>query len=614
MDVYLAEKPAQAEDIARALGNATWKEGYFQVDDETVVTYAKGHLLQLFRPDDYDPKYKRWQLEDLPIRPAKFKKRAKKNAAGQIKIIQDLLNKASCVYISTDLDREGEAIARDILAKVQYHGPLKRIRITALDELSLKSALADPRHEQETAMLADAADARSKADWAVGMNLSRLFTLVAQKYGMQEVFHVGRVAVPTVALVVNRDQQIREFKPAPYFTLKATFDCQGQTFDARWIAPEDYCDERGRCIEKSIRDNAKRLTQGASGKIVAVESKENQSSAPLPYDLTSIQAVACSRWSYTSAEVLSSLQRLYEHHKAITYPRTANRYLPSNFSLQAESILAAIEGSDKYGAQIVKGVQLDRIPSARVFDDELVDPAHHAIIPTRHRVSMSSMNAAEARLYHLICRTFCAQFYPPCIVAEKRIDIDVQDQCFTTKAKSVLQSGWKTVLGRNLMLVDEADTYSDQPPDLPDVSYDDYVTTVLSKPEDRLTSPPNYFTESSLISAMRNIGRFVEDEAQRKTLDQTAGIGTASTRAEIISQAVERGYLNRETHKKRITSTDKGKNLIAVLPAELSSPATTAHWEMRLESVVHGQLDPAQFTEEVQNWVSSIVTNIKQAI
>ncbi len=614
MEVYLCEKPSQAEDLAQALGSFTRSNGSFRISHDIIVTWAIGHLFEMCKPEEYDVRYKRWSINDLPIKPGGWKKKVKQSTKDQFRVVQDLLKQASIIYIATDLDREGESIAREILDSCKFSAMVKRLRITALDQQSLKAALLDVREVSETELLAEAADARQKADWLVGMNLTRLYSLMAQSIGIQETFHVGRVTIPMISLVCQRDLQISSHAPSPYHSLKLSCEFEGEGFEAKWIPPEEHCDENKRCVSRIVRNDAAIAAKGGLGIVSQYESKEKKSNAPLPFDLTGLQQLACNRWGYTSKEVLKSLQTLYEKHKAITYPRTENRYLPSHFSTMVPNILLAIEHSGKSGEQIVYGINKDRIQMARVFDDEKVDPAHHAIIPTRQSIRIESLKKIEARLYHLICRYFVAQFYPPNVAEKKAIEIRVNNETFRTTGSRTLVTGWKSVLGKNLTLIEDSgdkDLTTTAP--LPPIAFGDRVTVAQVIPEDSMTTPPKPFTEASLLGAMKRIGRFVEDEQLRKALDETAGLGTAGTRADIIETAIKRGYLQREAHRKRIFSTEKGQELISILPKQISSPGTTALWEMRLEQVASGQIDSDSFTNEIGDWVTRIISATRSA-
>lgn len=609
MELYLCEKPLQAEDIANAIGRPIKANGYFQVGPDVVVTWAKGHLMEMFSPQDYNAKYRRWTFTDLPIQPLHWKKKLKDSTKNQYLIVSNLLKDASIIYIATDLDREGESIAREILDHCNVTVPIKRIRITALDKDSIIHALKDVRDESETRNLAEAATARQQADWLVGMNLTRLYSLLAQHMGVKETFHVGRVAIPTIALVCHRDNVIKEHKATPYYSLKLGCEYRGDSFEAKWVPNEDQSDEENRCVNKYLRDDLAIDIRGNSAQVIKYESKEHRSSAPLPFDLNALQQLASDRWRYTSKEVLKGLQSLYEKHKAITYPRTENRYLPSRFVHLVQDTLNAIGRSSKSGEKIVSGVIKENIITARVFDDEKVDSSHHAIIPTTRTIREESLNKLESRLYHLVCRYYVAQFYPNNITEKTSALLESGNSEFSASGSRTLVIGWKAVLGKNLELIKDAATKDKNTlPPLPTLIYGDTVTISQVIPEDHMTTPPDPFTESSLIAAMKRIGKYIDDENLKKTLDETAGLGTAATRADIIETAIARGYLQRETHRKRIFSTDKGQELISVLPKQISSPGTTALWEMRLELVASGQLEADKFTREIGNWVNKIVS------
>jgi len=609
MNLYLCEKHIQAEAVADALGNYSKANGFFRLGNATVVTWASGHLLEMWRPEDYNVKYKRWNINDLPITPNEWKMRVKANTKDQFKAVQTLIYEATTIFIATDLDREGESIARELLNKCRYKKTVKRIRITALDQASLVAALSDPREVGETTLLADAAEARQRADWLVGMNLTRLYTLLAQSMGIQETFHVGRVAIPTIALVCNRDLLIKEYCPSPYHSLKVHCDYEDQSFEAKWLPPEEHCDDMKHCISKNVRDEAGLFSVGEAGVITMHESKETSATAPLPFDLNSLQQLAYKRWAYTPKEVLKGLQALYEKHKAITYPRTENQYLPSHMSYLVPDIISAIEYSGPIGEQITRGVLHDSIDTARVFDDESVDLAHHAIIPTRRKVKLEKLNSLEARLYHLVCRYFVAQFYPRNVREKTAIEISVKENVFRATASRTLVMGWKSVLGNNLTLItSSAEKDMSSATALPNVNYGDSIHISQVIPEDHMTTPPDFFTEGTLIAAMKRIDRFVEDEELKKALNETSGLGTAATRADIVETAIKRGYLLRESNRKRITSSEKGNELISILPAQISSPGTTALWEMRLEQVANGQIDGQFFTKEIEGWLDKIIS------
>lgn len=606
--LFLCEKPSQARHVASALGKPKAHEGYYQVGSD-IVTYALGHLFEMANPETYDERYRSWKLDDLPIVPSHWKRNTVKKTYAQLKILKDLLKQTQAVYIATDYDREGEAIARDILDYCKVNKPLYRIKLNAMDELSLRQALDHPIPEFHTRLMAEAARARARADWLVGMNLTRYFTLTPQtKFSSAEgTNHIGRVMTPTIAMVVYRDREIQQFKPEPFYVLKAVFLHNEDEFEARWIAPENFCDELGRCLKSAPRNLLAETLHREMPQVIAFENREHAQAAPLCLDLNTCQQIACSRWGYTSREVLQGLQGLYETHRAITYPRTESRYLPSQVSSYTGEILEAVAALDASTQQIVSGITLKRYHEARVFDDNHVDPAHHAIIPTRTTPDISKLSQIELRLYHLVARYFAAQFYPDHVQHKSKATIDAGGAIFKATGSQVRVLGWKAVLGSALTRIAVSAARDDTNPNpLPYMQVGDPLKLVREMPSDHVTSPPDHFTEATLIAAMKNIGRHVADEAQRKALEQASGLGTAATRADIIHKSVERGYLARAPHQKTIRATARANALIASLPQSVTSPATTAIWEMKLDQVANGVIPTDRFVDQIASWVSDI--------
>lgn len=615
-DVYLCEKELQAEDVADALGKYTKHKGYFLVSNTIYVTYAKGHLLELYKPDDYNIKLKSWKIEHLPIAPTEWHKKLKQSATHQFNVVKHLLEtKASTIFIATDMDREGDSIAYDIIECCDITAPIKRIPVKSLDKESLEEALSNPLEYFIDNFSAKSADARRKADWLVGMNLTRLYTLIAQQLGMGDTYHVGRVTAPTIYIVNERCAKIRNHQPQPYHSLKVMVDTGVSKFEAKWVPDESYCDDKKRCINSAVRDHTVQNVLHQEGFIIKYESKERRTRAFLPFDLTSLQQLACERWGYTAKEVSTGLQGLYQNHKIITYPRTENRYLPSNLIDITDDILDTIENSGVHGRKIVSGVNRLKVADARVFNDIKVNDVHHAIIPTRQKVQLERLNTTESRLYHLVCRYFVAQFYPDYIYDQSEVELKVHDNIFRATGSKEITKGWKAVLGNNLALIEDSNipTYEGQHP-IPHICFGDRITISHVRPEDHATKPPDYFTESTLIKAMKRIGKYVDDEELRKSLDETAGLGTPATRAEIIETAANRGYFQREANRKRITDTQKGRDLMAILPNQITSPGTTALWEMRLEQIASGQITGEEFTDEISDWIESIVNTTKDAM
>jgi DNA topoisomerase-3 len=606
--LYLCEKPIQAEHVASALGKPVKHNGYLTVGD-VCITYALGHLFELAAPESYEPAYKRWDLSHLPIKPKEWKLQATRKTNTQLKLITDLLKQAKEVYIATDYDREGEAIARNILAHAKVHKPTFRIKLNALDKDSILTSLNAPLPEHISQMMAEASEARRRADWLVGMNLTRYFTLTQQTTPNEErkVAYIGRVLVPTIGLVVARDREIKNYKPHAYYKLHAEFLHESTSFTATWIPPEQHSDERRRCTHVSVRDMLQRSLLKESAKVASFTNGNKNQTSPLPLDLNAAQQLASQKWGYSTKEITVALQSLYEHHRAISYPRTESRYLPSSVVGLVDETLKAFAKSDQQSQRIIDAIPDQDFSARRVFDDNKVDPAHHAIIPTRVTPDVSKMSQIELRLYHLVARFFVAQFFPDHVYHESVAEIEVGWAIFRARGRTIRQLGWKSVLGPSLTSIDQASDRDQLAPNpLPYMKAGDGVRILDALSEDKVTDPPKHFTESELIAAMKNIGRFVEDETERKALDRASGIGTAATRADIIERALKRGYLKRPRHRKTITSTEQAVQLIAMLPEDLSSPSTTAKWEMRLEQVANGVLNKDHFVEGIGSWVGGM--------
>jgi DNA topoisomerase-3 len=610
MDLYLCEKPNQAKDLAGALGISKRGDGCIHDGNNRTVTWAYGHLLEMYMPDDYDDMYKSWSLDTLPIAPDSWKYKVRKSASKQYKVVEALLKKASCVYISTDYDREGEAIARSLMDRAQYNGPVKRVCLTALDDSSIRKALANIREGKETMPLYYAALARQRADWLIGMNVSRLYTVLTRKVGFSQTLHVGRVITPTVALVCQRDRDIANFTPSPYWSLTVGVSVQNGQFTAQWAPPEECSDDQGRCINKAFAEQVASQVRGSSGIISKAETKAGTESAPLPFDISSLQQYAGKRWGYTGQQVLDAAQALYEKHKATTYPRTDCRYLPESQREDVSDILQALILSDQKVSGLVAGADANR--KARAFNDKKIT-AHHAIIPTPARTDISAMSEVEFNLYDAIRRFYIAQFYTPFEFSRTKIEVTCGAHLFNAVGKTPLKQGWKVLFNSDNESTPSDDNEQDDTPEeqttLPRVNHGEPAMIHKSSLDDKMTRPPAHYTEASLLSAMENIARFVTEEKFRQILKDTAGLGTPATRAGIIQGAVEKGYFKRS--KKVLIATEKAHALVAVLPPAIKSPGMTAAWEQELEKIAAGSGNMPVFMQHISNWTCNLVNQLK---
>ncbi|MBY5940560.1 DNA topoisomerase III [Halomonas sp. DP5N14-9] len=610
MDLYICEKPTQAKDLAQVLRITKRAEGYLHDGGDRIVTWAFGHLLELNMPDAYDPALKSWNIESLPIAPDQWRYHVKKSGAKQFKVIKELLGKASQVFIATDHDREGEAIARSLMDRSRYQGTVKRVCLRALDETSIRNALADIRPGDETVPLYHAAMARSRADWLIGMNMSRLYTVLARKAGYDETLHVGRVITPTVALVCQRDKEIANFTPAPYYVLSVDVSVQSGAFRAVWEVPEELADDQGRCINKAFAEQVGQQVRGVSAIISTAETKPGKESAPLPFDLSSLQQYAAKRWGYTAQQVLDGAQALYETWKATTYPRTDSRYLPESQRKDIADTLQGLMLTDQTFSGLVAGADPQR--SSRAYNDAKVT-AHHAIIPTPARTNISKMSELEFNLYDCIRRFYVAQFYAPFEFNRTKVQVSAGQHLFNARGKTPLKQGWKVIFNSDLESSpeDEGESKDENPEQdqLPPMRQGEPAVINGAELADKFTRPPPHFTEATLLAAMENIARFVTEPRFKQILKDTAGLGTPATRAGTIQGAVDRGYLQRK--KKTLHASDKAHALVTILPEALKSPGMTAAWEQQLEKIAAGEARMTTFMEQITGWVSTMVTTVK---
>jgi len=600
MKLYLCEKPSQARDISRVLGMQQKSDGCLRGND-IVVTWCFGHLLEMAPPDAYDEALKRWRFETLPIVPQEWKLEVKKEARKQFKIIKQLLKQASDVVISTDADREGETIAREILELCQWRGSVTRLWLSALDDSSIRKALDNALPGSQTEPLYYAGVGRARADWLVGMNLTRAYTLIGQQNGHEGVLSVGRVQTPTLNLVVQRDLAIEQFKPTPYYDLIGEFAVTSGQFKAKWIPANDVSDSEGRCTNQQTALNVAQRAASSQGTIVKADTERKKESAPLLFDLSSLQQEASKRWGMGAKEVLDTAQALYETHKALTYPRTDCPYLPESQRSEVTQVLAALKQSDStYSALII---QADTQLRSRVWNDKKIT-AHHAIIPTSKTTDTSRMSENERRLYDLACRRYIAQFYPAYEYDNTVIDVSVGDERFRATGKVPKISGWRTVLGQNQPDKD------DENQTLPPTIIDEVARVLNVTPENKQTKPPARFTEGTLIAAMKSVGKSITDARLKKILRETSGIGTEATRASIIETLLQRRFIGKQ--KRQIVSTQTGRALIAMLPEEIKAPATTALWEQGLDDIAQGRGNLTAFIDGQTQWITEVLRQAKQ--
>lgn len=612
MQLYICEKPSQAKDLARNLQINDRKDGYVSSPKgDTIVTWCFGHLLELYAPNQYDPKYEKWNIEDLPIFPTIWKFSVKSSVGKQYKVVTDLIKKASEVVISTDFDREGEAIARTLLDRVKFNGKIRRLCLTALDDRSILKALTTIKDGKETENMYQAALTRSRADWLVGMNLSRLFSLIAQSSGSRDVVSIGRVQTPTVALVVERDNTIAQFKSIPFYEINVLLSGGAVSYLAKWKPKDDDLDSTGYMTDKNKAVSAMRTIQSCRPTVTRYECTVRKQSAPLPFDLTTLQQFANKKWGYSAKETLDIAQALYETHKATTYPRTDCRYIPESQFGEAYSIAQTLYRQDNSIQQMMNGADFGNMPSCYSTDKVT---AHNAIIPTgAESFDISKLNEAERNVFVAVRRAFFAQFYPKAEYECAVIDLDANGEALCANSRVLMIKGWRDLYGEDAQFnnkeeeKEEDNQILDQK--IPHARVGVQHAVKSAEIKNKETTPPQHFTEATLLSAMEHISKYVKEEKWKKILKDTAGIGTPATRAEIISGAIDRKYLVR--NGKTITSTLKAKNLITILPDEIKSAGMTAVWEQALEKIANGNMETNTFITSIEKLISSVIENYK---
>lgn len=601
MKLFIAEKPSMARELAKCLPEPQQRSNGYIKTGGGIVTWAYGHVLEQAEPQEYDPKYKIWKAEDLPIVPQQWKLLVSANSKEQFQLICSLIEQADSIVNAGDPDREGQLLIDEILDYVGNTKPVERILLNALDEKSIHESLDDLRDNHEFLHLKESALARSRADWLIGMNLSRAYTLAARRQGHRGVFPIGRVKTPTLALVVRRQRELDDFQPVTYYVVKADFLHQNGLITAQW-QPKDTqagLDPEGRCIDESsaqaILKQLEENPDGVIGERKKTKKKENQR---LPLSLSTLQVLAGKRYGYSPQQVLDTAQQLYER-KLTTYPRSDCEYLPLNQRKDVSKILANL-GQLSAGklAEWVSGA--DSKIKSRAWNDSKIT-AHHAIIPTTVRCPFDKLNSMQQHIYFLIAQAYIAQFYPIHEYDQTRILIEAADESFVAHGKTVTVMGWKELYHSDK---GEDDDVKD---DLPMVRKGDAVRYQQGQAEKKATKPPPRFTASTLLAAMKEIYKYVKDDSLKKKLKEVQGIGTEATRATIISELIQRKFMVEEGKKKYLKPTQNAYLLIDALPDDMVYPDETAIWEERLYQMSNGKDDLQSFLQDQISFLQKLV-------
>lgn len=587
MRLFIAEKPSLGRAIAAELG-VTQNNPTFQICGSDTVTWCFGHILEQYDPQDYDDNLRTWRRRDLPIIPNEWKLRPKKEAYTQLQVINHLLSEASSVVHAGDPDREGQLLVDEVLEHFHYTGLVQRIWLASLDSRSIQKALSTLKDNSNYANLRDAARARSQADWLIGMNATRAMTIFGWETGHNDgVLSLGRVQTPTLALVVQRDREIKAFVPVDYLILQASLQNDAGSFSATFKPAETQpgLDPEGRLVDASIAQGIVDSVRGQTGTITSVTREKKKKAVPLPHCLSSLQKAASSKFGMTAQQVLDTAQSLYEK-KLTTYPRTDCRYLPEEQFGDAARLITALSGVSGLEAVTAKA---DSALKGPVWDTKKIT-AHHAIIPTGEKPQ--SLTVQETNLYLMIAVQYFLQFYPPMSYEAQKIVVSINDTTWEARGRLILEPGWTGVAAEE----DEDAKKKEPEQSLPPVSSDTPVTCTDVDALKKKTTPPSRFSEGSLIEAMANIHHFVSDASAKATLKENEGLGTEATRASIIETLKGRKYI--EPSGKSLVSTPLGQSLIDMTPDVLKDPVMTAQWEQRLEQIARDELTLDAFMQD----------------
>ncbi|MEA2310983.1 MAG: topoisomerase, partial [Solirubrobacteraceae bacterium] len=609
--LVIAEKPSVGRDLTRVLpGQFSKHEGYLESDSH-VVTWAVGHLVQLAEPDEYDAKYKKWRMADLPIVPDRFRLVVRdERSRKQMTVITRMLGRddVELVINACDAGREGELIFAWTYEKAGSRKPVQRLWLSSMTTAAIKSAFASLRPAAEFAKLEQAARSRSEADWIVGMNSTRAAT-IRLRSSFDGAVSLGRVQTPTLAIIARREEEIRAFKPEPYWLVDARFEPKAGESGRRY-AGRFHAGAQPRLKTAAEAEAIVAAVTGRDGEITKLETTKRSEKAPLLYDLTSLQREANTRYGFSARRTLAAAQRLYEEHKALTYPRTSSRFLPSDMGGEIKPI-AELVGKNRDYAKAAKYVTgLDVLPTGRVINDAKVTD-HHAIIPTRSEHRLEKMSDDDRRIYDMVTRRFLAVFHPEAVFENTRLETTVAEHVFRTRGRVLLVAGWRSVYGEEALESGSASGSDDDEgvaQQLPKLERGETVATLDVAAEEKVTKPPRRYSDASLLAAMETAGKLVDDDELREAM-KDSGIGTPATRAAIIERLIDVGYIERDGRS--LVCTEKGLNVIRLLGEHpLTSPSLTGDWEHRLARIEHGEEPREDFMRDIALFAGETVTEL----
>ncbi|WP_453996456.1 DNA topoisomerase III [Bacillus nitroreducens] len=588
--LVLAEKPSVGKDIARVLNCHKKGNGFFE-GDKYIVTWALGHLVTLADPEKYGEQYKSWKLEHLPIIPNPLSLVVIKQTGKQYSAVKAQMHRKDVheIIIATDAGREGELVARWIIEKSNTRKPIKRLWISSVTDKAIKQGFANLKSGKEYENLYSSAVARAEADWLVGINATRALTT---KFNAQ--LSCGRVQTPTLAIIAKREEEIRNFNPIPYYEIKA----MTETLSLKWQHEKT---KEQRIFKQDVSASIVRSLQGQEAKITDVQTSQKKSYAPQLYDLTELQRDANKRFGFSAKETLNVLQKLYEQHKLVTYPRTDSKYLSTDIidTLKDRIEACMVQPYAKLGAKILKSIKTNKS-----FVDNAMVTDHHAIIPTEERPNFQSLSAKEEKIYDLIVKRFLAVFLPPYTYEQKTVQARIGNELFVAKGITVTSLGWKEVI----TTMDENEDDGQIPASIrTGMSLKVYSVKEIEKE----TQPPKPFNEATLLSAMENPAKYMAGESKDliETIGKTGGLGTVATRADIIEKLFNTFLI--EKRGQDIHITNKGKQLLELVPDDLKSPVLSAEWEQKLEQIAKGRLKKNAFISDIKQYTKEVVSDIK---
>jgi len=600
--LVLAEKPSVGRDLARVLGCRSKKNGYFE-NGRYIVTWALGHLVTLADPETYNEKYKSWRLEDLPMLPESFELTVIRGSGKQFGLVKKLMHSGAVkeIVVATDAGREGELVARWILAKAGVKKALRRLWISSVTDRAIKEGFANLKDGRDYKNLYASAEARAEADWVVGINATRALTC---KFNAQ--LSCGRVQTPTLAIIAAREEEIKNFQPRTYYGLNA----QAEGFKLTW---QEGQSGSTRTFNKDKCDQILAGLQGKEARVGEVNKVYKKKPAPPLYDLTELQRDANRLFDFSARDTLSIMQGLYENHKVLTYPRTDSRFITSDLvDTLKDRVRACAQGPYR---SMARSVLNKAVAANKAFVDDSKVSDHHAIIPTEEPPNLSALSVREKKIYDLVVKRFLAALYPPFEYEQTTIKVDIGGETFIARGKIVLKEGWKEVYRGSFEDEDEEAAESDHPAEqtLPRVNKGDRLKISGLKQTSGETSPPPRFNEGSLLKAMESPAKYMagEDKKLIKSIGKSGGLGTVATRGDVIEKLFNSFLI--EQKGKEIHITPKGRQLLELVPADLKSPALTAEWELKLEAIASGRLSKDTFVKEMKDYARTVVHEIKSS-